>query len=73
MWSSYFSFHFPFSHKVKSAEVGVGQKKHTHLEPWKGGEDRSAALGGALGSAPPSWGSSALLAPAPRGWRRRGF
>lgn len=31
MWSSYFPFHFPFSHKVKSAEVGVAlEKAHTH-------------------------------------------
>lgn len=74
MWSSYFPFHFPFPHKVKSAEVGVAlEKAHTHLEPWKGGEVRSAALGGAPGSAPPAWGSSALFAPAPGGWMRRGF
>lgn len=37
MWSSYFPFHFPFSHKVKSAEVGVAlEKAHTHtLSPGK--------------------------------------
>lgn len=53
MWSYYCPFHFPFSHKVKSAQVGVVlEKAHTHLEPWNGGESlRSARWGSRLRSA----------------------
>lgn len=62
----------PFPLKVKSAEVGLRWKKHTHLEPWKGGEIRSAARWGS-GLRPALLGQFNSPCPAPRGWLKRGF